>query len=190
MPSVKLPTLVNDIIVKKVTCGESHTLAIDLNGFAYGWGLADQWQLLGQVYYFLLTLFNMIEGTKENSPIIDAKGQSQGTLTYALGFELYDTDEKTKLNALDYDNLGELKGKKIRVIVDIKRASGLPDKYKFKTKCKYVWNERQYETEEVEKTADPSFNYTGSHMQTITEEFLNELQYNTLTVSVYGMIQR
>ena len=41
LPSVKLPTLVNDIIVKKVTCGESHTLAIDLNGFAYGWGLAD-----------------------------------------------------------------------------------------------------------------------------------------------------
>lgn len=38
---MKLPTLVSDIKVKKVTCGESHTLAIDSNGFPYGWGLAD-----------------------------------------------------------------------------------------------------------------------------------------------------
>lgn len=63
-------------------------------------------------------------------------------MTYGCGFELYEPDEKTKLNALDYDNLGELRGKKIRILVDIKRASDLPPKYQYRTKCKYIWNER------------------------------------------------
>jgi alpha-tubulin suppressor-like RCC1 family protein len=41
LSSVKFPTLVSNIIVKKATCGHHHSLAIDQNGFVYGWGQAD-----------------------------------------------------------------------------------------------------------------------------------------------------
>lgn len=61
-------------------------------GEIFGWSLSDQWHMLGSVYYFLLPLFNLIESDKESSPIIDAKGESKGNLSYGCRFEIYDTD--------------------------------------------------------------------------------------------------
>jgi hypothetical protein len=44
------------------------------DGETFGWALADSWHHVGNVYYFMLSLFNLIETTKDNSPIIDTKG--------------------------------------------------------------------------------------------------------------------
>ena len=38
LPQVNLPTLVSDIKVKKVVCGNYHTLALNEKGLLYGWG--------------------------------------------------------------------------------------------------------------------------------------------------------
>ena len=40
----------------------------------FGWSLTDSWFLLGNVYFFLLSVFNLIEAGRELSPIIDTKG--------------------------------------------------------------------------------------------------------------------
>lgn len=40
-----------------------------------------------------------------------------------------------------------------------------------------------------EKSKEPSFNYVAEHMQVITDDMIQHLMYNTLTVGVYGMIE-
>jgi hypothetical protein len=44
------------------------------DGETFGWALTDQWHHLGNVYYFLLSVYNLIETSKDESPIIDTKG--------------------------------------------------------------------------------------------------------------------
>lgn len=40
----------------------------------FGWSLTESWFHLGNVYFFLLSVYNLIEAGKELSPIIDTKG--------------------------------------------------------------------------------------------------------------------
>ena len=40
-----------------------------------------------------------------------------------------------------------------------------------------------------EKSKEPSFKYVAEHMQVITDDMIQHLMYNTLTVGVYGMIE-
>lgn len=103
--------------------------------------------------------------------------------------ELFDVDKTTKLNPLEYENLNELIGKNLKLNVELKKASELPDKYIFKTMCKYTWNDSSYETKTVERKKDPAFDYFSEHLQAITEDMVNYLMYNTLTVGVFGMIE-
>lgn len=159
------------------------------DGEVFGWSLTDSWHHLGNVFYFLLSVFNLIETTKDNSPIIDTKGSIQGKLTYSCNFELYDVDKTTKLNPLEYETLNELIGKNLKVFIDLKRASDIPEKYTYKTQCKYSWNDCGFETQIVERSKEPTFNYKGEHMQVITEDLISHLMYNTLTVRIYGMIE-
>ena len=126
--------------------------------------MTDSWYHIGNVYYFLLSVFNLIETSKDNSPIIDTKGMIQGKLTYTVNFDLFDVDKSTKLNPLEYDSLNELIGKHIKLIIELKKASDLPEKYTYKIMCKYIYNEAGYETTVVEKTKEPTFDYHGEHM--------------------------
>lgn len=159
------------------------------DGEIFGWSLTDSWHHLGNVFYFLLSIFNLIETSKDSSPIIDTKGSIQGSLTYSCNFELYDVDKTTKLNPLEYETLNELIGKNLKVLLDLKKASDIPDKYTYKTQCKYIWNDCGFETQVVERSREPNFKFTGEHMQVITEDMISHLMYNTLTVRVYGMIE-
>lgn len=36
---------------------------------------------------------------------------------------------------------------------------------------------------------EPHFDYVAHHMQVITDDMIQHLMYNTLTVGVYGMIE-
>ena len=73
----------------------------------FGWSLAEQWIEIGNVYFFLLSMFNLIDVADESN-IYDSKGVKVGTLSYGMSLKLFDTDKKTQLNAIDYDNLDEL----------------------------------------------------------------------------------
>jgi len=55
--------------------------------------------------------------------------------------------------------------------------------------CKYNYAETLYETKVCEKSKEPSFNYVAEHMTVITDDMIQHLMYNTLTVGVYGMIE-
>lgn len=103
------------------------------DGETFGWSLSDSWHHIGNVYYFLLSIFNLIETAKDSSPIIDTKGSIQGNLTYSCNFELLDVDRQTKLNPLEYETLNELIGKNIKVILDLKKATDINEKYSYKT---------------------------------------------------------
>ena len=46
-----------------------------------------------------------------------------------------------------------------------------------------------HETEVKERARDPDFAYVGEHIEPITEDFVQYLMYNTLTVKVMGMIE-
>lgn len=121
----------------------------------FGWALTDSWHHLGNVYYFLLSVFNLIDTTKDSSPIIDTKGSIQGKMNYTINFELYDVDKTTKLNPLEYETLNELIGKNLKLIVELRKVTEIPDKYCYKVMCKYAYNDTTYETKVVEKNKEP-----------------------------------
>lgn len=102
---------------------------------------------------------------------------------------MFDVDKSTKLNPLEYDSLNELIGKHIKLIIELKKASDLPEKYTYKIMCKYIYNEAGFETTVIEKTKEPTFDYHGEHMQVITDDMVQHMMYNTITIGVYGMIE-
>lgn len=58
--------------------------------------------------------------------------------------------------------------------------------------CSYEWldhDETIFETEEIEATDDPEFDYKAEHIVEITEELCNHMMFNTLGINVYGMIE-
>lgn len=73
--------------------------------------------------------------------------------------------------------------------MDLKKATDLNEKYSYKTQCKYLWNECGFETQIVENKKEPVFDYHYEHMQVITDDLVQHLMYNTLTVRIYGMIK-
>ena len=52
-----------------------------------------------------------------------------------------------------------------------------------------MWNDCGFETSIIEKQKEPNFNYHYDHMQVITDDFVQHLMYNTLTIRMYGMIE-
>jgi len=111
----------------------------DGEGEVFGWNLSDSWHEIGSVYIFLLSLFNLIDTPKDESPIIDSKGIKNGMQNYSVQLEILDYDRTTQLNILEYETLRELIGKHLKVKLSLKRATDIPDKYTFKTMAKYEW---------------------------------------------------
>lgn len=67
----------------------------------------------------------------------------------------------------------------------------LPEKMCYKTKCKYQFlgEETPFETKIVEKNKNPVFDYKGVHDVKIDDDLIQQLMYNSLTISVWGMIE-
>lgn len=123
-------------------------------GETFGWSLSDSWHEIGCVYIFLLSMFNLIDTPKDESPIIDTKGIKNGMQQYSVHLELLDYDKTTPLNILEYENLRELIGKHLKVKFALKRATDIPEKYTFKTMAKYDWIDPErtgFETQVKEK---------------------------------------
>lgn len=161
-------------------------------GENFGWALSDSWHEIGCVYIFLLSMFNLIDTPKDESPIIDTKGIKNGMQQYAVHMEILDYDKTTKLDILEYENLRELIGKHIKVKFSLKRATEIPEKYSFKTMAKYDWIDPErtgFETQVKEQQKNPDFGYVTEHTEKITEELVEYMTHNTLTVKIMGMIE-
>lgn len=76
--------------------------------------------------------------------------------------------------------------------LDLRRATDLPEKLTFKTMVRYEWIDEEnkvFESKHVERKKDPDFQYKAEHILLVTEDLINYLKYNTLTVKVMGMIE-
>jgi len=140
----------------------------------------------------MLSVFNLIDTQKDDSPIIDSKGTIQGKVNYSVSLEVLDSDKTKKLNIMEYENLNELIGKYLKLIVELKRSTEIPERFTYKTQCRYNWiddDETQFTTKIVEKKRDPEFAFKQEHLCLVTENLIQHLMYNTLTIGVYGMIE-
>ena len=63
----------------------------------FGWNLADAWHQVGNVYIFLLSIFNLCNFDEEYCPIYDSKGEKVGDLLFAADIKIFDSDQKTEL---------------------------------------------------------------------------------------------
>ena len=125
---------------------DESTIDKDDDGEIFGWSLSESWHHIGSIYYFLLSVYNLIDIQKDETPIIDSKGGIQGKINYGVSVEVLDTDRTTKLNVLDYESLQECVGKYLRLTVDLRRVVDIPEKYTFKTKCKYNFLDQEEAT--------------------------------------------
>jgi Arc/MetJ family transcription regulator len=137
-----------------------------------------------------MSTYNLIETLKDDTPIIDTKGQISGYMSYRVNIDILDEDMETVMNALDFETLAECVGKYLRVTVELKRAQGIQEKYSYKTKAQYNFLDEDLSiTKIVEKKKDPEFAYKASHIVLVTDELNSKLKYNALTIGVYGMIE-
>lgn len=72
-----------------------------------------------------MSTYNLIETLKDDTPIIDTKGQISGYMSYRINIDILDEDMETVMNALDFETLAECVGKYLRVTVELKRAQGI-----------------------------------------------------------------
>ena len=106
--------------------------------------------------------------------------------------ELLDYDKTSKLNMLEYETLNDVIGKNLKVTLEIKKATEIPEKFSYKTKACYQWldpEETMYESKEVDKSKMPDFGYKKEHTIGITQELIEHMMYNTLKIGIYGMIE-
>ena len=148
--------------------------------------------LIGYVYYFLISMYNLIETKNDETPIIDVKGNIRGRVNYSVGFEVVDPFTKQSLPLEDYENMTDLIGKKLKVTLDLRRAGDLPEKQCTEVYAKYQWMDeerKEFNTGPVkEKTRTPQWNYHKEHLLNVDDELVNHCMSNTLTIGVYGLL--
>lgn len=136
-----------------------------------------------------MSTYNLIETAKDETPIIDTKGQISGYMSYRVSIDVVDIDRETVLNALDFETLNECVGKYLKLTIELRRAQGIQEKYSYKTKAQYTFLEEEDSvTKIVENKKDPEFNSKFVHLVEITDDLNKDLMYNALTIGVYGMI--
>ena len=106
------------------------------DGEFFGWQRADDFNLIGYMYYFMLSTVNLVETKNDDSPIIDNKGNIRGYVTYSVTMQVLDNSDKP-LNILLYDSLNELVGKRLVLTVEIKKAKDIPERQSSAVHCRY-----------------------------------------------------
>ena len=163
------------------------------DGEVFGLSSDNDWQLIGYMYYFLVSVVNLVETKNDDTPIIDNKGSIVGKMNYSVGLDLFDSDGKRPLNILKYNTLGDLLGKKLKFTLDLKKASDLPEKLCHEVLCRYQWldeDRSQFESKVAEEqTRNPVFGYHNEHVIDIDEDLISYMVENTLTVGVYGKVE-
>ena len=140
----------------------------------------------------MVSMLNLCETPKDESPIIDSKGIKQGAQNYAVFLEAFEKDKKTKIDMMEHETLRDLEGCWLKMIIEIKKAQDIPEKYSFKTKACYNWldqNETLFETKECNNDKNPNFQYRQEHMIEITSALCETMKDNTLKIQVFGMIE-
>jgi hypothetical protein len=148
----------------------------------FGLSSETDWQLIGYMYYFLVSIVNLVETKNDESPIIDDKGNIQGKMHYSVGIELLDSGKP--LNILKYNSLDDLIGKQLKLIVELRKAQDIPEKLAYEVQCKYQWLDREkteFETKQVNSggtsgvplSRNPTFGYKAEHIIDIDDDLIS-----------------
>jgi hypothetical protein len=89
------------------------------DGEIFGFDKESDWHLIGNIYYFLMSLSNLVETKQDETPIIDNKGSIQGKVGYATGIEVVDASG-VPVNLMEYEGINDLVGKKLKFTVELK----------------------------------------------------------------------
>lgn len=100
----------------------------DNDGELFGLSMENEWQLIGFMYYFLLSIVNLVGTKSDESPIIDNKGNIQGKVAYSVGLEILDEYSEKPLNILKFNSLYDAIGKKLKITMILKKATDVPEK--------------------------------------------------------------
>lgn len=146
--------------------------------------------LIGYVYYFLVSMYNLIETRNDETPVIDSKGNLKGRVGYSVAFDVLDPFTNLPIDTTEHDSLAELIGKKLKVTLQLKKASDLPEKQSNEVYAKYQWldeDRNEFMTEKhAEKSTAPTWNYRKEHTILIDEDLVNNCMSNTLAIGIYG----
>lgn len=102
--------------VKEMYDEKEHAGFIEIEGDrsnddeTFGWSLAEQWIPIGIVFQYLQSIYYLLDVSDEQN-IYDSKGLQVGKLQVQMNIKLFDTDKKTQLNLIDYEDMEELLSK-------------------------------------------------------------------------------
>ena len=156
--------------------------------------MEHDWQLIGYMYYFMVSLVNLVETKSDESPIIDNKGVIVGKMQYAMNMEIMDPHSKKPLNLLKYNSLTDLIGKRLKVILELKKATNIqPEKLAYEVQSKYQWldeSRTEYLTNAVKgEEGKAALGYRAEHEIEVDEDLVSYMVENTLTIGVYGKVE-
>lgn len=159
------------------------------DGEIFGFDLESDWHLIGNIYYFLMSLNNLVETKQDETPIIDNKGSIQGKVGYSTAIEVCEPSG-VPVNLMEYESISDLQGKTLKFTVELKQGKEFPEKYCHEIQGRYIMfphGTDEHQTQIIaEKTKTPNFNYKHTHELEIDEELCAFLLSNTLTVGIYG----
>lgn len=162
-------------------------------GEIFGMVVTNDWHLIGNVYVFMDSLANLLDTVKDESPIIDTKGDTKGSLTYSLQPKVYDEDGQL-MNLMLVDSVNELLGRNLTVELGIHEAKEIPEKWTTLNYASYQWVDEQARMFETDKhkvpTKNPKFNYKASHDMYVSNYIVDNLADSTLIVSVWGKLSQ
>lgn len=103
------------------------------------------------MFLFLQSVYFFLEVNDEQN-IYDSKGLKVGSLQVALNIKLFDTNKKTPLNMIDYEDMTDpaILNKWLQITVQLKKATINNEKFTYKTKCFYKWDNKVEETVVIE----------------------------------------
>lgn len=58
---------------------------------------------------------------------------------YSIGIEIFDYDGGKPLNILKFNSLNDVVGKQLKLVIELRKASEIPEKLAYEVQCKYQW---------------------------------------------------
>ena len=151
--------------------------------------------LIGYMYYFLVSVVNLVETKADESPIIDEKGSILGKVSYSMGIELLDGEKP--LNILKYNSLNDVVGKRLKLAVELKKAQEIPEKWSFEVVAKYNWlddDSTEFTTKVIDgegkSQRNPVFGYRQEHVIDIDDDLISRMIESTLRIGIFGKVDQ
>jgi kinesin family member 13 len=147
--------------------------------------LQQTYQLIGNSYVYLDTIFYVMSIDEDFIPIINNQGKNKGCLKLSIKLTV---DKKYE----ECDSLKEIIGQNLDLAVNIVQALDIPENLSTNIYCQYnLLNSEIFRTPSCnEISTNPAIDYVHVHSFIVTEEIINMINSQALIISVYGDINQ